>query len=135
MSPLKVILFIKIFFTAIFWSLPLLFFPREASELLGAPVPDPLIYIRLLGAAFFALLIGYIHGLIELYKGRNIGHTVIVGTVSNGLAGFLLLIYKDEWALWSTNARCFMWVSVIVTLSVAAGLVVYGRPFNDSSHR
>jgi hypothetical protein len=134
MSPLKIILLIKIFFTAMFWSLPLLFFPVEASELLGAPVPHPVIYSRLLGASFFALLIGYIHGFIELHKGHNIAHPVLIGIVSNGLAGMLLLLYREEWTLWSIKARYFMWVSVSVTLFVAVGLVVCGRLFNTASH-
>src|ERR687895_835105 len=135
MTPLKVILLVKIFFTAICWSLPLLFFPVQASELLGASLPEPVLYARLLGAAFFALLIGYIHGLIDLNRGRSIVHTVLVGIVSNGLSGILLLIFKEEWSLWSITARCFMWLSVIVTLSVAVGLVAYGRLFEASSQR
>jgi hypothetical protein len=126
MSALKFILIVKIVFTAFFWSLPLLFFPKRAAKLLHMPVPRPILFAHLLGAAFFALLVGYVLGLLDLCHGKGAGNTVLVGIVSNGSACLLLLIFARRWSKWRRGAAIYLWVSTAVTLFITLGLVVFG---------
>ena len=126
MNALKIILVIKIVFTAIFWSLPLLFFPKRAAELLRMPVPQPILFAHLLGAAFLALLVGYVLGLLDLSHNKGAGNIVWVGIVSNGSAFLLLLIFAGQWSKWGTRAAAFLWVSTAATLLITLGLVVFG---------
>jgi len=130
MNPLKLILTIKVVFTAVFWSLPLLFFPKRAAKLLGMPVPQPILFAHLLGAAFLALLVGYILGLLDLSHGRGVSNTVWVGVVSNGLAFLILLIFAEQWNRWGTRAVIYMWGSTAMTLLITLGLVVFGVVYN-----
>jgi riboflavin transporter FmnP len=129
MNPLKIILTIKVIFT-IFWALPLLFFPKHAARLLGIPVPQPILFAHLLGAAFLALLAGYILGLLELKHGKDISNTVWVGIISNGLAFLILLIFAGQWKRWGTGAEIYMWSSTTMTLLITLGLIVFGVVYN-----
>jgi len=133
MNPLKIILTIKVFFTAIFWALPLLFFPKHAATLLGIPVPQPILFAHLLGAAFLALLAAYILGLLELKHGKDVSHTVWVGIISNGLAFLILLIFAGQWKRWGTRAEIYMWSSTTMTLLITLGLIVFGVVYNRPS--
>lgn len=124
MSPLKIILTIKIIYTAIFWSLPLLFFPKRAARLLAISAPQPILFAHLLGAAFLALLVGYVLGLLDLANGKEVVNTVWVGIVSNGVAFLLLLIFAGQWNKWGTRAAIYMWSSTAVTLLITLGLIL-----------
>lgn len=126
MSPLKIILIVKIVFTAIFWSLPLLLFPKRAANLLGMPAPQPVLFAHLLGAAFLALLAGYTLGLLDLSQNKGADNTVWVGIISNGSAFLLLLMFAGQWSKWGTRAAVYLWVSTAVTLLITLGLVVFG---------
>ena len=132
MNPLKLILTIKIIFTAIFWALPLLFFPKHAARLLGIPVPMPILFAHLLGAAFVALLAGYIFGLVELNHGKDVSNTVWVGIVSNGLAFLILVTFAGQWTTWGTRAEIYMWGSTTMTLLITLGLILFGVVHNQS---
>jgi hypothetical protein len=126
MNPLRIILTIKVVFTAIFWALPLLFFPKHAARLLGIPAPQPILFAHLLGAAFLALLAGYILGLLDLNQGKDVSNTVWVGIISNGSAFLILLMFARQWRRWGTRAEIYMWSSTAMTLSITLGLIVFG---------
>lgn len=130
MNPLEIVLIIKIVFTAFCWALPLLFFPGYAADRLGIqlsqPVSQPILFLRLLGAAFLALLSGYILGLCDLHYGKNALNTIWVGIISNGVAFIVLLVFKAEWIGWGTRARFYMYGSSIMTLLITLGLIVFG---------
>ena len=125
---LQFVLQFKIFLTFIFWSLPLLVF--RPAWLISIGFPDPgesIIFIRLLGAAYFSLGIGYVLGYLDLGRGEDINDTVIVGIVSNFLACIILLIYGilGIWANWGKYAKIFMWGSVIATGIITFGLLFF----------
>jgi hypothetical protein len=126
MNPLKIVLTVKIIFTALVWALPLLFIPKHAARCLGIPVPQPILFTHLLGAAFLALLAGYILGLLDLNQGKDVSNTVWVGIISNGVAFLLLLIFAGQWRRWRTKAEIYMWSSTIMTLLITLGLIVFG---------
>lgn len=127
MNRLQVTLLIKIVYTTIFWFIPLLFFPALASRWLGIPEPRPILFAHLLGAAFGALLVGYVYGLRDSRMGQNIRNVVIVGAVSNGLAFLLLVLYAGEWRTWGgVRAQLYMWASTAMTFFITARLIFFG---------
>ena len=127
MNWLQVTLLIKIIYTAIFWCLPLLFFPAWAARWLRIPEPRPVLFAHLLGAAYGALLVGYVCGLRDSLQGQNIYNVVVVGLVSNGAAFLLLVLFAGEWRHWGGRlARIYMWASTVMTFLISVGLISFG---------
>jgi hypothetical protein len=127
MSGLQVTLLIKIIYTAVFWSLPLLFFPAYAARRLHIPEPRPVLFAHLLGAAFTALLVGYVYGLRDSLAGQDIRSVVVVGIVSNASAFLLLVLFAREWRQWGgAPARLYMWASTVLTFVITVGLTFFG---------
>jgi hypothetical protein len=124
----------KIIYTAIFWCIPLLFFPASAASWLGIPEPQPILFAHLLGAAFGALLVGYAYGLLDSLRGLNIRNVMMVGIVSNGTAFLLLLLFVGDWRHWGgARAQIYMWASTAMTFSITALLgFFYLRPESAS---
>jgi hypothetical protein len=116
----------KILCTVVLWALPLLFAPPSWFVRMGMPEPRPIVFIRLLGAAYIALVVGYANGLYRLHRGGDARNAVWLGIVSNGSAFLILLRYgmAGEWGEWGPWARAYMWGSAFVTASITAGLVV-----------
>lgn len=135
MKALKFVLIVKVVFTALFWSLPLLLFPERAAELLLIPVPQPILFAHLLGAAFLALLVGYVLGLINLSHNKRADDVVWVGVVSNGSAFLLLLMFAGQWSKWGTRAGAFLGFSTAATLLITLGLLRFGVASKDSTQR
>lgn len=129
---LKFVLWLKIIVTAVLWAFPLLLATPGTFRWLGFPEPRPMVFFKLLGAAFLALGVGYVRGLAMLKEGRYPADTVLVGKVSNGLACALIVVYGlmgaytgPGWDGWP--ARAFMWVSAALTGFVTFGLFVAKR--------
>ncbi|GBD89860.1 hypothetical protein BMS3Abin04_00573 [bacterium BMS3Abin04] len=124
---LKNILLAKIIITTIFWAAPLLFAPPDLFVLLGIPVPHPILFIRLLGAAYFSLIFVYVYGYRLLKAKRNplsAELSISTGIVSSGLA-FIVLFYlgiSGSWAEWGLIGQIYMWGSVVLTFMLTAGL-------------
>lgn len=125
---LAIVLWIKVLITLTLWSLPLLIFRASWFVRLGMPEPRPMLFLRLLGAAYLALVVGYISGIGRLGQGDNVRDIVWVGVTSNGSASLILLLFgiAGAWKEWGTLARIYMWVSVLATASITFGLVATG---------
>lgn len=125
MYLLKATLILKIVLT-IGWSASLLFLTSTHFEKLGVPEPQPVLFTRLLGAAFLALLLGYVLGLRDLWRGKMPVNTILVGIVSNGLACVFLVYFgfQGTWSEWGSLARCCMWGSAIFTGLITVLLVI-----------
>jgi hypothetical protein len=119
----------KIVITAFFWCLPLLVAPPALFAFLGIPFPQPDVFIRLLGAAYAALLVGYWHGLQEARAGRPALAAVRMGVISNGLASAILACYgvTGAWTGWAWPGQAFMWFSLAATSAVTVGLLTAGK--------
>lgn len=136
MEPLQLVLLVKIILTFGLWSAPLLIFPSSWLMAMGFPNLEPVIvFIRLLGAAYFALGIGYVLGFCDSVKNRDIGNVVTVGIISNGLACAILLIFSilGQWSDWGIWAKAFMWGSIIATGLITLGLLVSPPIVRESS--
>lgn len=128
MSGLSRILALKIALTVAVWCIPLLFFPAALLQSLGFPVPEPQIFLRLLGMAYVALVVGYCFGLKACSQGDYPAGVVWVGIVSNGGACLLLAVAAmlGVWTAWGTIAQAIMWGSLFGTGAITAGLVWFG---------
>ena len=124
MKGLRGLFIRKIIITAIFLCIPLLFFPASLFELVGIQSPQPLIFTRLLGIAYFALLIGYWGGIKALDNNDNPIHVINMGITSNGLGGVVFLYFgmTGSWSAWSLGAQIYMWLlsigAVIITINL-----------------
>jgi len=129
---MRVICF-KIICTAALWSLPLMFFPASLLRWFGLPDQISLIFVRLLGWAYFALLINYIFGRRSMQRGEDATGPIIVGIVSNGSACGVLLWYgvNGTWLSWRPVLNIYLWISAVltflITLGLAWGLAKYRR--------
>ena len=126
---LRRVLLAKIGLTVVLWCLPLLTFSPALFRLFGLPTPRPMIFARLLGAAYAALIVVYAHGVAELDRGHLPTLAVRVGVVSNGLAALLLALYgaTGAWSTWATQGQLFMWGSLTATLALTGALLLTGR--------
>lgn len=129
MPSLLAVLYIKIVFTALVWATPALLTPRKIILALGYPDPIPIIFLRLLGGAYLALLVEYIQGVQSLQAGIYPATTVLVGIVSNGVAFLILAVgaVKDTWLHWGWAARLIMWISLAMTFLITVGLFFSGQ--------
>ncbi len=113
MQGLKNLLKVKIAGTLVFWCIPLLALPSSMFVQLGFPPPEPLLFVRLLGAAYLTLLMGYYFGLRTLAAGTSPLPAIVTGIASNGLAFVILAFFgmTGGWSAWGTGAQVFMWLS------------------------
>lgn len=137
MKGLRGLLIRKIAITGIFWCVPLLTFPSAWFVALGMPAPEPLLFVRLLGAAYLALLVGYYMGLTGIASGESPLPVINMGITSNGLACLVLIYFgaARTWSSWSTGAQVFMWLSALGALGITFSLLKFRRRFNMSAAR
>jgi hypothetical protein len=116
----------KIVVTAVFWCVPLLASPPSLIQAIGMPSPHPIVFARLLGAAYLALLVVYWHGWTEARRGSRCIVAVRAGVVSNGLAALLMVGYgvAGEWDGWSVAGQAYMWGSGMLAGAITVGLLV-----------
>lgn len=128
MRSLKGLLIRKIVITGIFWCVPLLLFPSSLFQALGVPVTEPLLFIRLLGAAYLALLVGYYIGMSVIKEGESPAPVIQVGIASNGLVGLLLTYYgvAGAWSHWGVGAQVFIWLSMSGAFFITLNLIRLG---------
>ena len=90
-------------------------------------------FVLLLGWAYLSLCVGYYYGLREALQGRRMMAAIWTGIVSNGGACVYLIYYGalGNWADWGRFAQVLMWASAVATLSIAAGLVIFGLGTNN----
>ena len=128
MSNLSKVLVAKIALTVVAWCVPLLLLPASRLRWLGFPVPEPQGFLRLLGMAYTALVVGYAFGLRDSLRGIYPMAAVWMGIASNGGAFLVLTIAAvlGVWASWGTFAQLVMWGSIVGTGGITLGLVAFG---------
>jgi hypothetical protein len=122
---LQRVLVIKIAITLAFWCIPLLLATCDVFSWIGMPCPEPEVFTRLLGAAYGSLVVSYFYGLEEARAGGPALVAVRVGIVSNGAAAAILAWFglAGSWATWGRLAQAYMWLSLLATSGITAGLL------------
>ena len=126
---LALLLIVKIGLTLALWCGPLLLFPAGWLRWIGFPVPGPLLFLRLLGMAYAALIVGYALGLRQVRQGVYPAATVWMGLASNGGAFVILAVAAatGAWSDWPHLAPGLMWASLAATGLITAGLAAFAR--------
>ncbi len=117
MTPLTLLLIVKIAVTFVAVALPFLFFSRQRIDaILAIETETPMLY-RLYGVAIVALLVGYGGGLVEVFNCDYPTGVIAMGLTSNIGATLVLLITG------STARNQFMtlfFASISIGLAIAA---------------
>lgn len=134
MPGLERVLMAKIVVTVFAWALPLLLLPAEMFVLLGFPLPEPAVFLRLLGTAYAALVVGYALGLRRARSKAYPAEAVYVGIVSNGGAALVLVIaaLSGSWSDWGLLARSYMWFSLFAVTAITLGLVLASARYKQA---
>ena len=125
-NPLAVVIVVKILVT-IGWIFGCLIAPIGLLTAMGFAVQEPAVFLRLLGVAHVALVLGYALGLRDTLQGKRIAVTVAVGIVSDGGAFLALLLFSGAWSTWPQPAAYILWASTVSVLIITGGLLVLGR--------
>lgn len=109
-TGLRQVLAAKIVLTLAVWALPALLLPPAWFAHLGIPEPPlaQLVFVRLLGAAYVALVVGY--ALAWRTPARHPG-AVLVGIVSNGLAAIVIVRVgaSGGFSTWTALGATYIW--------------------------
>jgi len=128
-GPVRRVLAVKIVATLTLWAFPALLLPPEWFATLGIPEPSLalIVFVRLLGAAYLALVSGYL--LAWRAPAKHPG-AILVGIVSNGLAAMVILSVGAQggFVSWSTLGALYIWGSGLLTATLAVALWHTGRP-------
>lgn len=128
-TQLRQVLAIKIVVTLAVWALPALLLPPPWFAFFGIPEPplEQLVFVRLLGAAYVALVAGY--ALAWRAPARHPG-AIMVGIVSNGLASLVIVSVgaNGGFAAWTPVGALYIWGSALLTAGLAVALVRTGQP-------
>ena len=87
-----------------------------------------LMFLRMLGWAYFALCIGYAFGLKDARVGVLNPGPIWMGIFSNGGACLFLLTYglQGAWNEWDPWIRFVLWASCLAAGFITTGLVAFG---------
>lgn len=96
MSWLSLLLVMKIGVTGLLVALPFLLLPKSRLERTTHTTAATAALFRLYGVAISALLVGYAFGIPAAEAGRFPWGVALMGTVSNGGAALLLLVYAND---------------------------------------
>ncbi len=128
MNRLASVFTFKIAATVLFWSVPLILFPRSLLEAAGFPAQPTYMFVRMLGWAYLALCVGYAFGLAAALRNERLMPPIWVGIVSNGGACVYLTYYgaTGTWVDWGPAIQFLGWSSVAATAAITLGLYLWG---------
>lgn len=122
---LKTVLQIKIAITLFAWAIPFCLLPHNWFSFFG-PVPHPILFVRLLGVAYFALVVAYGWGVLKLTRNESITGILLMGFVSNAGASLVIIIYHitTGWSGWTIWGQAYIWFSLVATTAIAFSLIL-----------
>ncbi|MEM9731487.1 MAG: hypothetical protein AAF997_23130 [Myxococcota bacterium] len=126
LRSLSWVLRFKVGFTLAVWAIPMLLLPASMLEAVVGFVPEPMLWVRLLGWAYLALCVGYLDGLRIAQRGMFPRGVVLMGIVSNGGAAVLLLLSRLFGVASELQGlpAIGVWLSIVVLLAITASLMV-----------
>jgi hypothetical protein len=90
---LKKIFIAKIVLTIFLWALPLTVFPPALFKFFGIPIAGTYLFSRLLGIAYFALIIGYSEGIHQIKNNVKPIRIQLMSILSNGGASIAIGVF------------------------------------------
>lgn len=121
-------LWVKIVVTILVWAGPLLVLSESTFKALGIPALRTPFFGRLLGVAMAALVVMYIFGLVQAYRGEVPWGTIAAGVVSNGGAAALIGATSLSGGFydngWNRRGELLIEVSGLLAFGIFTALVV-----------
>ncbi len=105
---LRRVLFVKILITILVWGLPALLGPLSLIAILGVPIPEDPIYLRLFGGAATAWGVAYWFAYRDPH--RNVA-IVKAGLIDNALPTLVILFL----GVTGRTSSVFVWISGLLT--------------------
>jgi hypothetical protein len=128
-TRLRQVLAAEILVTLAAWALPALLMPPPWIAALGITEPslEQLVFVRLWGAANFALITG--QALAWQAPGRHPG-AVLIGIIANGLGALVIVSLgaSGAFATWSTVGTTYVWACATIMAGLATALTMTGKP-------
>lgn len=125
LKGIKTVLLLKIIITAALWAVPLMLIPSSLLNSMGFPVVD-LMFVRLLGIAYFSLGVNYYFGYTWTKKNHFPVCSAWTGVISNGLSSIYLsfLILTGSILDWGRFAQAYIIVSALAAGGLAVAFLV-----------
>ena len=110
------------------WCVPLLFLPRALLRRIQIPVTEPILFVRLLGAASLALCIHYALGARDLRRGEDPTDVVVVALLHCGMSAAIIWRYalQGHYGRWPRITRIYVYSAGAVMTALALGLLFAG---------
>jgi len=110
------------------WCLPMLFFPRPLLRKFHVPVNEPVIFVRLLGAAALALCLHYYLGLLRLENGRDPSDVIVIGLIHCGMSAAIIWRYAlhGHYRRWPRATQVYIYTSGSILTALTFGLLFAG---------
>ncbi len=128
-TRLRQVLAVEIIAMLAAWALPALLLPPAWLAVVGSGnvAIEQLVFVRLWGAAVFALAVG--QTLAWRAPGRHPG-AILVGIVANGLTALVIVSAGagGSFATWSAIGIAYAWGSASIMTGLAIALATTGQP-------
>ena len=125
---LLALLWILIVATIGCFCVPMLFLSRPLLRKLRIPVSEPVLYVRLLGAASLALCLHYFLGALRVQHGRDASDVVVIGLVHCGMSAALIWRYAlhGHYRRWPRITQVYIYATGGILTALAVALLVAG---------
>jgi len=110
------------------WCVPLLFLPRALLRKLHIPVTEPILFVRLLGAASLALCMHYALGALDLRRGEDPTDVVVIAVMHCGMSAAIIWRYAllGHYRRWPWITRVYVYSAGAAMTALALGLLFVG---------
>lgn len=125
---LTALLWILTLSTLACWCVPMLFLPHPVLRALHIPINEPVLFVRLVGAAGLALAMLYFLGALRAHDGHNVSDVVIVGLVHCGMSAAVIWRYAlhGHYQRWPQSTRLYIHGFGGLMSALALALLVVG---------
>lgn len=122
------ILWILIAVTLGCWCVPMLLLPRHILRALHIPVREPLLFVRLLGAANLALCLHYFLGILRIRHGHDSSDVVVIGLIHCGMSAAVIWRYAlhGHYEKWTRATSIYVYTSGGLLTALALALLAAG---------
>ena len=122
------LLWIHLVVTLFGGTIPVLFLPHALLVRYRLPVAEPVLFLRLMGAAFLGLSTMYAFGLARAYRGEDATDVMVIGIVTDGMASAIIWRYALGGMLdqWPSPTRSILYAAAAGLTALSLGLLAAG---------
>ncbi len=117
---LQIVLLVKILVTILAWAGPYLLMPESMLRRCTGFAPEPIVFARMLGVGWIALVAIYGWGYYEALAGRLVEPVIVAGLISNGGGALAMILGRPA----RLTPSIPYWASVGLLVLITIGLAV-----------